>query len=627
MTKDWEPLREEIRRLYHLDGKPLAEVMRLVQGKHGFIASERAYRTQLKKWGYMKNRTQACPRPRKIAHLPSCSSQRPAASSNPEGLTIFPGEGSFQVNLHAFSALDGGQESSYLEPPPYLSSASVPVSELDEFGHGPQEFQFSQHSQDAQGRTQLYRAARNGDADQVRSLLEAGVAVDTQDNAGSTPLHAGVTSQNVEIVELLLRFGADMDATNNLGSAPLHLAISRFGLVNALLNHHADPSIQDSYGDTPLHLAIYNHNWVDTATEASTVNALLESGADTNRANRAGLTPFHKLLQQHDYTAGVLRAIQSFLREGASVHQSLPDGETPLEVFFTRSRSRGFSNWNSNDKLENEILRGFLAKGASVITPMPSGEPLISAFCNHESNRSRADRELGKEIFNRITPHEVSEIGNPLLFDVVSNHLQRNQNAAELVATLLQRGANPNHEDHSGKTSLLLLVQHQKGRPAVVESSLPPLLKHGANPWQKDFAGRCAIFEAAEMFPKERLVRMMLEADLRRYDDTDSPVPGHHDPPKSEHWGGWKQATRAVDWNESKELILREFKFPSNRVRNVMRECALGVLAEKHIRLAQGDQDEREIRRQYVATIIRDCMDRGITLDANCTDCLVELCL
>ena len=39
MTKNWEPLHEEIRRLYHSDGKPLAEVMRLVQGKHGFIAS------------------------------------------------------------------------------------------------------------------------------------------------------------------------------------------------------------------------------------------------------------------------------------------------------------------------------------------------------------------------------------------------------------------------------------------------------------------------------------------------------------------------------------------------------------------------------------------------------------
>ena len=39
MTKDWEPLRGEIRELYHDKNKPLAEVMRLVKGKHGFVAS------------------------------------------------------------------------------------------------------------------------------------------------------------------------------------------------------------------------------------------------------------------------------------------------------------------------------------------------------------------------------------------------------------------------------------------------------------------------------------------------------------------------------------------------------------------------------------------------------------
>jgi hypothetical protein len=309
------------------------------------------------------------------------------------------------------------------------------------------------------------------------------------------------------------------------------------------------------------------------------------------------------------------------------VYQSLPDGRTPLEVLFSRSNTKGFFNWDFNEKLENDILRCFLAKGASVITPTSSGEPLISAFCNYDSNRWRRDRKLGKEIFKRITPYEVSEIGNSLLLDLVSNHLQRNQNAAELVATLLQRGANPNHEDHSGKTSLLLLFQHQKGRPAVIEGSLPPLLEHGANPWHRDFAGRCALFEAADMFPKERLVWMMLEADLRKHDGTDGPEPGYRDVTKSEHWDGWHQAARTVDWSESKELILREHKFPSNRIRNVMRECALGVLAEKHIQLAKNNPTETELRRKYVAGIIRDCRDRGITLDESCTDCLVELCL
>jgi hypothetical protein len=39
MAKDWEPLHDEIRELYHVKNKPLAEVMRVVKGKHGFVAS------------------------------------------------------------------------------------------------------------------------------------------------------------------------------------------------------------------------------------------------------------------------------------------------------------------------------------------------------------------------------------------------------------------------------------------------------------------------------------------------------------------------------------------------------------------------------------------------------------
>lgn len=39
MTKDWEPLQDEIRNLYLTEDKPLDEVMRLVKGKHSFIAS------------------------------------------------------------------------------------------------------------------------------------------------------------------------------------------------------------------------------------------------------------------------------------------------------------------------------------------------------------------------------------------------------------------------------------------------------------------------------------------------------------------------------------------------------------------------------------------------------------
>lgn len=39
MTKDWDPLRDEIQQLYHVENRKLTEVMRIIHGRHDFKAS------------------------------------------------------------------------------------------------------------------------------------------------------------------------------------------------------------------------------------------------------------------------------------------------------------------------------------------------------------------------------------------------------------------------------------------------------------------------------------------------------------------------------------------------------------------------------------------------------------
>jgi hypothetical protein len=39
MPKEWDDVKEEIRKLYKTENKTLLEVMRLMKGKHGFHAS------------------------------------------------------------------------------------------------------------------------------------------------------------------------------------------------------------------------------------------------------------------------------------------------------------------------------------------------------------------------------------------------------------------------------------------------------------------------------------------------------------------------------------------------------------------------------------------------------------
>ncbi|KAL6705429.1 hypothetical protein ACN47E_006694 [Coniothyrium glycines] len=56
MTKDWDAVQDEIRDLSFAQKKPLEEVKELMEKKHKFYASTRAYRMKLKEWGLMRHR-------------------------------------------------------------------------------------------------------------------------------------------------------------------------------------------------------------------------------------------------------------------------------------------------------------------------------------------------------------------------------------------------------------------------------------------------------------------------------------------------------------------------------------------------------------------------------------------
>ncbi|KAJ4293991.1 hypothetical protein N0V90_007680 [Kalmusia sp. IMI 367209] len=52
MTKDWDTVQEEIKDLSWVQKKRLDEVRKIMESKHGFKASTRAYRMKLSEWGY-----------------------------------------------------------------------------------------------------------------------------------------------------------------------------------------------------------------------------------------------------------------------------------------------------------------------------------------------------------------------------------------------------------------------------------------------------------------------------------------------------------------------------------------------------------------------------------------------
>ncbi|RSM04893.1 hypothetical protein CEP52_006557 [Fusarium oligoseptatum] len=560
MTKDWEPQKEEIRKLYVLEQKPLAEVIRLIEGKSGFIASERAYREQLKKWRYLKNRTQDFPKPKKRRHTSTQSGQRPMPSlPNPEGFSMLQGEASLPGSLSTFSTFDTTHNNLHFATP-HLSSAGVLEPQphgLDQDTQIPGLSELDQNTQDEQGRTQLHRAALDKDIEQVRLLLNAGAAVDIRDHTGNTPLHNGVTAERIEIVLLILRFGPDVDARNHQGSAPLHLAISQPGVINALVDNGADVSIQDEKGDTPLHL-ILSTDFSRDLNIYSTAVMLLKAGADPNKKNNAEVTPFLKLLDR-SYDQGLVRsAICSFLEEGGSTEQTSPDGRTPFQIFLSRLDDYGFNIDSFGSRLENTILRHFLGKGASVVTPISDGELLIVHYCKRfyrYYHLERRDKSLPKELFKRITTDEAKKVGNSLLSILVEEYAwQSMEGVGKLVRILLRHGVNPNHENLKGETPLILLFE-KFGSVSGAADILASLLKHGADPWQRDYSGTCALFLTAEKKFYE-FCRTMLEEDFRRQRSalTSEIEARHHT--RNQLWDEWQEAARAEDWSVAKQLAL-----------------------------------------------------------------------
>lgn len=136
----------------------------------------------------------------------------------------------------------------------------------------------------------IAEAARRGDVDRVRSLIESGADVNAAGGDGMTPLHWAADRGDLEVARLLLAAGADVATGTRIGAyTPLHLAAKGgYAAVSQLLiDAGADVAAATTTGGaTPLHLAAAAEEGEDV------VAALVAAGADVNgRESVAGQTP------------------------------------------------------------------------------------------------------------------------------------------------------------------------------------------------------------------------------------------------------------------------------------------------------------------------------------------------
>ena len=129
-------------------------------------------------------------------------------------------------------------------------------------------------------------AARKGNREAVRALLQRKADVNVPQTDGTTALHWAVRADDLEMADLLIQAGAHVSAATRAGATPMQLAAmnGNAAMLVKLIRAGADPNAPlTRYGDTALMMAARTGK-----TDAITV--LLESGGKVNATETWGGT-------------------------------------------------------------------------------------------------------------------------------------------------------------------------------------------------------------------------------------------------------------------------------------------------------------------------------------------------
>ena len=137
------------------------------------------------------------------------------------------------------------------------------------------------------GPKELFEAAKNGDLEMVKRVLNSGRAVLVMDEQGSTPMHwAAFGGQNHVIQYLLDSPGFSVNERNRNNVTPLHWAAinGHRDTVDLLVSRGAEIDACDDEGRTPLFAAA-------AMGRVEVVDYLIQKGADINAVDNDGVTP------------------------------------------------------------------------------------------------------------------------------------------------------------------------------------------------------------------------------------------------------------------------------------------------------------------------------------------------
>ncbi len=178
-------------------------------------------------------------------------------------------------------------------------------------------------------KSQLIKAAQQGDLVEVKRLLDEGIAIDATVAPGLTALLIACREGHVSVVKELVRRGARINQADRDGLNPLLMATmnDRPEVIGALLAQGAQVDARDRKERTALMLAAQKGN-------AKAVKALLEGGADIDeKVGRDNVTPLMIAARN-----GRLEVVKILVEMGADLNIRDKDKWTALEYATTYDR-------------------------------------------------------------------------------------------------------------------------------------------------------------------------------------------------------------------------------------------------------------------------------------------------
>ena len=268
----------------------------------------------------------------------------------------------------------------------------------------------------------IHAAARTGNLEIVRLLLDAETPVDAGDSDNSTALDVAAMMGHGPLVAFFIENGADINHRDRNGACPISFAVNsaKEDIARRLADAGADLSYCNGDGETLLHLSC-------SRRMPLFASYLLDHGIGVNVMSNHGITPLGSAA-----LAGNAEIVKLLLDRGADVN---PEGENARNPLL-------FTAWRNNV----DCAKLLLEKGADVNKGDDGGRsPLIGAA------RSSALDMVNLLIEHGASINGMTELGETPLV------LASGAGCAGAVKALLDAKADPNiGDDGSGRNALQL---------------------------------------------------------------------------------------------------------------------------------------------------------------------------